>query len=63
MVAILIWWVVDARKWFKGPKVNVAHQMHHGDGMLEGKDPSEEGISPVPSVGREEGDKKAGDVA
>jgi len=27
MVGILVWWVVDARKWFKGPKVNVEHLM------------------------------------
>lgn len=27
MFAIMIWWVVDARKWFKGPKVNVDHLM------------------------------------
>lgn len=44
----LIWWVVDARKWFKGPKVNLEHLMHgrddqaahiagtHGE-ILEGK--------------------------
>jgi hypothetical protein len=25
---VLIWWVVDARKWFKGPKVNLEHLMH-----------------------------------
>ncbi|KAK6000026.1 hypothetical protein QM012_004014 [Aureobasidium pullulans] len=27
MVMVLIWWVVSARKWFKGPKVNVQHMM------------------------------------
>ena len=27
MFGIMIWWVVDARKWFKGPKVNIQHQM------------------------------------
>ncbi|KAL8771101.1 MAG: hypothetical protein Q9209_003272 [Squamulea sp. 1 TL-2023] len=27
MTFILIWWVVSARKWFKGPKVNIEHQM------------------------------------
>lgn len=27
MLASLIWWVVDARKWFKGPKVNIDHLM------------------------------------
>ncbi|KAL8850103.1 MAG: hypothetical protein Q9221_004920 [Calogaya cf. arnoldii] len=27
MIFILIWWRVSARKWFKGPKVNIEHQM------------------------------------
>ncbi|KAG9520426.1 amino acid transporter, partial [Aureobasidium melanogenum] len=27
MFMIMIWWVVSARKWFKGPKVNVQHMM------------------------------------
>ncbi|KAI5254869.1 amino acid transporter [Aureobasidium subglaciale] len=27
MTMIMIWWVVSARKWFKGPKVNVQHMM------------------------------------
>jgi len=27
MLGVLVWWVVDARKWFKGPKVNVEHLM------------------------------------
>ncbi|KAH6638073.1 amino acid permease-domain-containing protein [Boeremia exigua] len=27
MLLVSIWWVVSARKWFKGPKVNVAHMM------------------------------------
>jgi hypothetical protein len=41
MFLILIAWVVDARKWFKGPKVNVQHLMLGRDGNLiegEGKD-------------------------
>ena len=25
MVGVVVWWVVDARRWFKGPKVNVEH--------------------------------------
>lgn len=25
---MIIWWFVDARKWFKGPKVNLEHLMH-----------------------------------
>lgn len=28
MLAVTIWWVVDAHKWFKGPKVNVEHRMY-----------------------------------
>ncbi|KAF2270544.1 amino acid permease [Lojkania enalia] len=27
MLGAIIWWFVDARKWFKGPKVNVEHLM------------------------------------
>lgn len=29
MIGVLIWWVIDARKWFKGPKVNVEHRLIH----------------------------------
>lgn len=25
MLGVVVWWVVDARRWFKGPKVNVEH--------------------------------------
>ena len=28
MLLVLIWWLVSARKWFKGPKVNLEHLMH-----------------------------------
>lgn len=42
MVAIMIWWVVSARKWFKGPKVNVQHLMDgrkpEAEDVLEGED-------------------------
>ncbi|KAK2791397.1 hypothetical protein FQN52_009182 [Onygenales sp. PD_12] len=27
MLMVTIWWFIDARKWFKGPKVNVEHHM------------------------------------
>ncbi|OJJ46687.1 hypothetical protein ASPZODRAFT_152129 [Penicilliopsis zonata CBS 506.65] len=39
MLAVIIWWVVDARKWFKGPKVNVEHAIHpeqKEDSVVEG---------------------------
>lgn len=28
MFIVLVWWFVDAHKWFKGPKVNLEHLMH-----------------------------------
>lgn len=37
MIGVTIWWVVDAHRWFKGPKVNIEHQMMGGDGAsIEG---------------------------
>ncbi len=36
MLFIIIWWFISARKWFKGPKVNVAHMMI-GDDVVEGE--------------------------
>ena len=36
MCMIMIWWAVSARKWFKGPKVNVQHLMLGRD--VEGAD-------------------------
>jgi hypothetical protein len=41
MVMVMVWWAVSARKWFKGPKVNVQHLMLErvdGDDVLEGQD-------------------------
>jgi hypothetical protein len=38
MIGILIWWVVSARKWFHGPKVNVEHLMLGREGnVVEGE--------------------------
>ena len=28
MLGAIIWWFVDAHKWFKGPKVNIEHAIH-----------------------------------
>ena len=43
MLAVLCWWFISARKWFKGPKVNVDHMMLGRDvGTLEGQDVSED---------------------
>lgn len=65
MFGILIWWVVDARKWFKGPKVNIEHLMLDREDqktdlqgaqgeVLDGKQLSEQGQSSEENVaGRE----------
>lgn len=38
MFLAVIWFVVDAHKWFKGPRVNVEHMMIGAEGnVLEGK--------------------------
>jgi len=53
MTLVLIWWFVSARKWFKGPKVNVDHLMLGRDeATLEGQketDSASSTHSPGPS--------------
>lgn len=41
---VMIWWVVSARHWFKGPKVNVSHMMM-GDNVIEGEGKVSDGHS------------------
>ncbi|KAH8588119.1 amino acid permease-domain-containing protein [Bisporella sp. PMI_857] len=37
MLLVLIWWVVSARHWFKGPVINVEHHMlGRAEGVVEG---------------------------
>ena len=39
MLGAMIWWVVSARHWFKGPKVNIEHQMLGREGsVIDGKE-------------------------
>ncbi|KAL8993600.1 MAG: hypothetical protein Q9169_006225 [Polycauliona sp. 2 TL-2023] len=50
MIFILIWWVASARTWFKGPKININHQMLGRseaaiDGMPRDGDKSSSGSS------------------
>lgn len=72
MFLVCVWWVVSARKWFKGPKVNVGHMMLDreeqaaelsGGGVLEGKDGNRSsGSDDVPGAmpeGKQGGDMKA----
>ncbi|KAA8650569.1 amino acid permease [Aspergillus tanneri] len=57
MLAVIIWWVVDAHKWFTGPKVNVEHAIHPvEDGSaivhvgVEIEDPDSSGGEPADTV-------------
>lgn len=34
MLAAIVWWVVDARKWFNGPKINIEHAIHPVEGEV-----------------------------
>jgi len=46
MLFATIWFLVDAHKWFKGPKINVEHMIHEGQKeahVLNAKEASESG--------------------
>jgi hypothetical protein len=70
MVGVLVWWGVDARRWFRGPRVNVEHLMGRevdlegvdGEGVVGVK--AKGGASSVLSVedggGAQVGDSKIG---
>ncbi|KAL4784017.1 amino acid permease-domain-containing protein [Aspergillus varians] len=47
MLAVSIWWVVDAHKWFKGPKVNVEHAIHGN--VIEGIE-DDQGAAELPDT-------------
>ncbi|EXJ88426.1 hypothetical protein A1O1_05356 [Capronia coronata CBS 617.96] len=57
MLMVLVWWVVDAHKWFTGPKVNVEHTMLGRDGnVLEAKEGgSDTGSQTSPAPAKEVG--------
>ena len=62
----IIWWIADAHKWFKGPKVNIEHMMLGREGnVLEGKAAGESSgdEGSLNKETREMGDKKAGELA
>jgi hypothetical protein len=65
MVMIMIWWAVSARKWFKGPKVNVQHLMLgrvEGGDVLEGQEVVGE-VEESGRIGGGGGGGKAGEAA
>ncbi len=46
MLGSMVWWVISANKWFKGPKVNIEHAMLGRVGnVIVGKWDGEEGGS------------------
>jgi hypothetical protein len=58
MIAVIIWWFISAHKWFKGPKVNIEHQMLGREGNLvegeaKGTDSGSD-VGPVDSKGAAE---------
>ena len=62
MLGSLIWWVVSARKWFKGPKVNIEHAMLGREGnVIEGHE--ESGGSSANSFSKEAGDASVAKLA
>ena len=64
MLAIMVWWMVDARKWFKGPKVNIEHLMvgrGAGDvGNLNGQVIDGEKVGYEAKVNRQDSDSESG---
>lgn len=63
MLMVIIWWIVDAHKWFKGPKVNIQHMMlGREQNVIEAKDGSEaslaSGTRSVDSTGKGKGKAK-----
>ena len=63
MLAVIVWWVVDARKWFKGPKVNIEHAMlGRQENVVESKI-DESGGSSNNSITRERATSKGADLA
>ncbi|KAL6720834.1 GABA/polyamine transporter [Lecanora helva] len=64
MLFVIIWWIVDARKWFKGPKVNVEHQMLGREGnVVHGKEANDSGDSSAGSMRDQVDEKKAANLA
>lgn len=63
MTMALIWYAVDAHKWFKGPKVNIEHQMLGRDGnVIDGGDESG-GESSANSFSKAAEDKQNAELA
>ena len=56
MLFVILWWVIDAHKWFKGPKVNIDHVAVGGTEYIDAKIGGADG--PSSSDRSSDGDKK-----
>jgi hypothetical protein len=68
MLGAIIWYAVSARKWYKGPKVNIDHYMlGRPEAALEAReDSADSGGSSSNSISKETrafDDKRAADLA
>ena len=68
MLYAIVWWIVSARHWFKGPRVNIEHQMPRvEENIIHGKDGgNDSGDSSTNSITKETrdfSDRKAADLA
>jgi len=63
MLGAITWWIVDAHKWFKGPRVNIEHRMLGREGNVIEGEGEESGGSSTNSISKEEGDSKAAALA
>jgi hypothetical protein len=59
MFLVTVWWFVSARKWFKGPKVNIEHAMlGREEAVVVGQGPVEDGKDRDSSLGDVKGPEK-----
>ena len=71
MFGAILWWVISARHWFKGPKVNIEHQMlGREDNVIDAKEAegesggdSGDSAHSLRTESRALEDKKAADLA
>lgn len=68
MLGAIIWWIVSARHWFKGPKVNIEHVMLGRDenviqGRVENSDSEDSSANSLNRETRDLSDRKAAGLA
>ncbi|KAH7156719.1 amino acid/polyamine transporter I [Dactylonectria macrodidyma] len=58
MIGVIIWFFIDAHKWFKGPKINIKHHMIGQDPTTEGVEVDDPAANKL-SDGEKESSRKA----